>query len=609
MTLSLTDEQRAVAEAPPDSHQLVLASPGTGKTHTLIARMIHLVENMGLKPGGELLVLSFSRAAVAELRDRLAKAGGNAAYVRAVTFDSFATRLLSDTQPGGPWEHEGYLGRIKRATRWITVDEGAQDYLARFKHVLVDEIQDVVGERVRLTQSILHAVDGGFTLFGDPAQGIFSFVVDGPKETPWTLVKWLRDRMRDELQERILTENKRTDAESPAATAMWAAPALLGQDREFLSEGEIDYDKIFDRLVDTVLSLLSLGGIGSAYPRLTTDHRRTAILTRRNVDALLISRELWRLGVPHSLQREATDRALPRWIGVALRGITSDHLSRSALRDAQCPDVGSEEAWDLLKRIERSGGRHLDVHRLWQNVKVGVVPDDLSAPGRSGGLVVSTIHRAKGREFDCVALAVEPEEMYKAASIAEDLPEECRVVFVGLTRSRKELFHVSPPPTSGYFLQRDLGRWMRRSGGNVTEMEVQGRDSACSEPPGWPSLSSDVLAIQEYLSTEVSPGDEVELRLQSVGDRPSAYFIYHNGYPIGAIGEEFNRCLLRTWEVYGKGGPGLPEAVTDLFVDVVDTVAGNRVVGRRAGLGASGLWLRPRVHGLGNCTEGGQNVV
>ena len=39
----LTEEQRAVVRLPL-VQQLVIAGPGTGKTHTLVARLAHLVE-------------------------------------------------------------------------------------------------------------------------------------------------------------------------------------------------------------------------------------------------------------------------------------------------------------------------------------------------------------------------------------------------------------------------------------------------------------------------------------------------------------------------------------------------------------------------------------
>ncbi|MGH3934685.1 MAG: UvrD-helicase domain-containing protein, partial [Pseudonocardiaceae bacterium] len=48
---------------------LVLAGPGTGKTTTLVEAVVDRVEHRGLSPE-QVLVLTFSRKAAEELRDR-----------------------------------------------------------------------------------------------------------------------------------------------------------------------------------------------------------------------------------------------------------------------------------------------------------------------------------------------------------------------------------------------------------------------------------------------------------------------------------------------------------------------------------------------------------
>ena len=101
--MDLTEAQRAIVEAPPGARILVVAGPGTGKTYTLVARLIHLIEREGLSPGQDLLILSYSRAAVGEIRRRISMAGGDVRYARAVTFDSFATRLLMEMAPDDSW--------------------------------------------------------------------------------------------------------------------------------------------------------------------------------------------------------------------------------------------------------------------------------------------------------------------------------------------------------------------------------------------------------------------------------------------------------------------------------------------------------------------------
>ena len=70
-TGDFTTEQLEIVNLPVDAHALVSAAAGTGKTHTLAGRLTWLVEGEGLSAGDEVLVLSFSRAAVAELRRRI----------------------------------------------------------------------------------------------------------------------------------------------------------------------------------------------------------------------------------------------------------------------------------------------------------------------------------------------------------------------------------------------------------------------------------------------------------------------------------------------------------------------------------------------------------
>ncbi len=74
--------------------QLVVAGPGTGKTEFLVRRALHLVRSGAAEPG-ELLVLTFSRRAAADLRRRIEEGlTRSAAPVPASTFHSLAYRLL-----------------------------------------------------------------------------------------------------------------------------------------------------------------------------------------------------------------------------------------------------------------------------------------------------------------------------------------------------------------------------------------------------------------------------------------------------------------------------------------------------------------------------------
>jgi superfamily I DNA/RNA helicase/RecB family exonuclease len=94
----LDDAQRAVArhDAGP---LLVLAGPGTGKTTTLVEAAVDRVERRGLDPD-EVLVLTFSRKASDELRNRItARLGRTSSTPMSSTFHSFCYALLRQWQP------------------------------------------------------------------------------------------------------------------------------------------------------------------------------------------------------------------------------------------------------------------------------------------------------------------------------------------------------------------------------------------------------------------------------------------------------------------------------------------------------------------------------
>ena len=167
-----TAEQLEIINLPVAAHALVSAAAGTGKTHTLAGRLTRLVESEGLSAGDDVLVLSFSRAAVAELRRRITGLAGDARYVGAATFDSFATRILAEAEPAGLLSRLDYDSRIRSAVDLLS-GPGIPDEVKLVRHVLVDEIQDLVGSRAQLVMALLERAEAGFTLFGDPAQAIY----------------------------------------------------------------------------------------------------------------------------------------------------------------------------------------------------------------------------------------------------------------------------------------------------------------------------------------------------------------------------------------------------------------------------------------------------
>jgi superfamily I DNA/RNA helicase/RecB family exonuclease len=109
---------------------LVLAGPGTGKTTTIVAAVAERVERRGIDPG-RILVLTFSRKAAGELRDRItARLGKTTSEPLALTFHSYAYALvrrefvLAGDQPPRLLSAPEQLLEIRRMLRGEVADGG-----------------------------------------------------------------------------------------------------------------------------------------------------------------------------------------------------------------------------------------------------------------------------------------------------------------------------------------------------------------------------------------------------------------------------------------------------------------------------------------------------
>lgn len=90
---SLNPEQRSAALAREGAH-LVIAGPGTGKTHTMTARA-HLLAASGI-PVSNILLMTFTKKAASEISDRLSRIKQEYAGITTGTFHSVAIRLLRE---------------------------------------------------------------------------------------------------------------------------------------------------------------------------------------------------------------------------------------------------------------------------------------------------------------------------------------------------------------------------------------------------------------------------------------------------------------------------------------------------------------------------------
>ncbi len=92
LPLSKLNKEQFEAATAPVGHNLVIASAGTGKTSTIVGRIAYLLQN-GVKPS-EILLLTFTNKAAAEMKDRVASVLPHAKEIEAGTFHSVSYRWL-----------------------------------------------------------------------------------------------------------------------------------------------------------------------------------------------------------------------------------------------------------------------------------------------------------------------------------------------------------------------------------------------------------------------------------------------------------------------------------------------------------------------------------
>jgi hypothetical protein len=611
----LTDEQRAVVEQPWDARVLVTAGAGAGKTHTLVRRLDALCGHEDPEEAldaADILVLTFSRAAARELRERITRHGDRARRVRAQTFDAWAYGVLVQAYPDRDWTTTPFDERIRAATEAVEERALESGDSVPPSHVVIDEVQDLLGDRRELVEVLLDQYQDscGFTVVGDAAQSVYGFQIEDQAERndeTGRFFEWLRSSYSDDLVELRLTKNFR--AVTPEARIALSHGPRLQQVRD-ADEAAMLYEELRDLLLDPVNSLGDLTGEYTLQGLRDLDDT-CAVLTRDNRQALVVSRLLHENGIEHRLRRPLEERPVPWWVAELLRRTEATGLPEERFRSLleQIPlsyEPNAGALWTVLRRATRSPGRTaLDLDRLRRLVADGRFPDEAADP-ETARIVVSTVHRAKGLEFDRVIVLTPPTvaELHKQYGSEADLPAEARALYVAMTRARQDLYHVRSPESpiirragnrkNG---RRFVGGWRSYDRFGVV---AEAGDVCRDNPPGH---TTDAVATQAYLLQEVGLGQEVLLRKRHdlpAGETQSPpYALLHQGREIGEASERFRQELFRVQKVSRTWDPWWPDEIHGLRIDILETVAGSVAAGSNAGLGDRGVWIVPRITGLG----------
>jgi ATP-dependent DNA helicase RecQ len=472
--------QEGVVTAPVDRNVLVMAGPGAGKTRVVAHRCAYLVKACRQR-ARSILVLCFNRRAAVSLRRRIGDLlGDSARHITVQTYHGLAMRLLGrsffreagDQRSDDAIDFDGIMRDAVAMLEGARVPEDAGEadefrdrVLAGYRHILVDEYQDIDRIQYRLVSAI-----AGRTL-QDPNEKLTVLAVGDDDQSIYgwrdANVAYIRRFESDYRAERLfLVENYRSTAHIIEAGNRLIAhnrdriktehPIRINAARSGDPRGgrweRLDADRRGRvELIDVPGADVQACELAAGIARLRvldSDVRWSdiAIIGRRHQDLELVAVFLERRGIPVATGLAGDGmpslwrlREVQEWLG---RLDQQDHyMTVAALTDTLPGDAESDSPWisllhDILAELTELWG---DAEVPRQEVREAVY-EALCERRRElrlgNGVQLLTAHAVKGLEFDHVFVL---DGGWQRAWTAAEHEEERRVYYVAMTRARETL--------------------------------------------------------------------------------------------------------------------------------------------------------------------------
>lgn len=426
---ALSERQREIIDDNTSQNIVVSAGPGSGKTRVLVHKLASLLLLEDVKHE-QLLMLTFSRAAAIEFKQRLKELIGNAAnFVEIKTFHSYCFDLL------------GKIGNIQESENIVKdagelIKSGDVDLGRITKTVLViDEAQDMDQYEFQLVEALMERNDDLRVIaVGDDDQNIYQFrgsdskylriMIDEHSAVQYSLIDNYRscksvvafaNQFVKEISERMKSEDIVSVSDYEGETK------LIKHNGQYMETAVVD-------------DIVSANANGS-----------TCVLTNTNQEALMVMGVLKQRGIQAKLIQsidgfDMYDIAEIRYF-----------LKKIAPDGREYTPVISDETWNngIEKLKERYAKSEclpviLDILETFSSLNSRKYRTDFDLflheskiedfyKNEQGIITISTMHKSKGREFDNVFM------LLNNPGLSTD--EEKRKLYVGMTRA-KYLLHI-----------------------------------------------------------------------------------------------------------------------------------------------------------------------
>lgn len=422
----LSPRQLQIINDSDSKYIVVAAGPGSGKTRVLVHKLASLLLMEDVKHE-QLLMVTFSRAAATEFKKRLLKLIGNAAnFVEIKTFHSYCFDLL------------GRVGTLEKSDDIVNevvqkIQNGEVEPARITKAVLViDEAQDMDASEFALIKALIeHNDDMRVIAVGDDDQNIYSF--RGASS------EYMRKMIADKgavMYE--LTDNYRSKSNLVDFTNQYVTGITNRMKQTPISAVERDYGEIKlvhyhnkNMIIPFVNDILSTDLVGT-----------TCVMTCSNEEAFHVAGLLVRNGAHAKLIQSNDGFSLYHLLEVRFflsqlnlgeeEFIISDYVwdqAKRSLRNQYIKSPNLELCMNLIKDFELANSNKKYKTDLEIFIRESRMEDFIAC--KTDTIYVSTIHKAKGMEFDNVFLLLR--------KFSDRTDDAKRQLYVALTRAKTKL--------------------------------------------------------------------------------------------------------------------------------------------------------------------------
>ena len=405
---------------------VVAAGPGSGKTRVLVHKLASLLLMEDVKHE-QLLMLTFSRASATEFKERLLQLIGDVAhYVEIKTFHSYCFDLLGRV---GNIEEVGNV--VAEAAGMIRQGEVEQSKIGKMV-LVIDEAQDMGKDEFALVSALMQTNEEMRVIaVGDDDQNIYEF--RGSSSAYMQQLAMANGTAFVEMTENYRSQRHIVDFANAFAETIGNRMKRTA----IVSKSELDgwveltrhrSKEMYLPLVEQLQRNLQKGS--------------TCVLTQTNEEALIIVALLRRHGIGSKLVQSL--EGFKFWNLAEMRfflkqlekHIMSTTIPEEIWEQAKETTFKNYASSECLAYIRQCINKFEKTHKtkyftdfkefVWESS----VEDFCDFSG--GEVIVSTIHKAKGKEFEDVYLLVKDNGIYN--------DELKRRYYVGMTRAKKRLF-------------------------------------------------------------------------------------------------------------------------------------------------------------------------